>query len=650
MSTEYLILDAVVASLTIGNASTEDDNTSGLPRYAAYLQNFTAICQPQREVPIFFRGRAYYPVYANSDGLGTGCSWTDSGDNGGVGQIVFAPAHRPDAYVCVCIKFAVAKDCQTAWLEVAFNPTSMRLGHNIHPSAWIHPATGVEVVSPSSHWDAMSDDFRLGFVLLEEVAGGKLFDEETRLAIERGDIKQVRVQWAATKMVKPASVPQFLQLLTVVYDPTIARGSGIISNATHLGLDFRPHIDPENHQVTGVLFRKLHGRKPVISVSLYDKWVSLEKNHRDPRLLTDAQEETVKESVREDITVHSEGIILIAKKAQKQLESWGKEGLEFFDFLAPEDFLSQEPKSTLWWTQRSVYVLSHFRERGKFKRYSFGVWLVPYIEDDVLHFDVIAGITAHALHRMRGLRDPVAEAWRKVRVDASENWAERLAQAAKCSVATVYSRRDLWWKEIGIDIAFPPQLVIDVLHFGQASTARPENLAKMLAAVKAEDGEALLKLYTEALADFEHKRVTILNPALLERPRAMPLEGPPSGPPELDEGGGEVEDVDLMQIDLLEEGSDAEVPLASPTSSPSGVDDDGEEPEDLDFLPIDPIEGESDSGVEASRPSTFAKPKPTSPLVKPASKLAKLKLAKKSIKLKGAGLRKLGRPKPFSKS
>jgi hypothetical protein len=252
--------------------------------------------------------------------------------------------------------------------------------------------------------------------------------------------------------------------------------------------------------------------------------------------------------------------------------------------------------------------------------------------------------------RMRGLRDPVAEAWRKARVDADENWAERLAQAAKCSVATVYSRRDLWWNEIGIDIAFPPQLVIDVLHFGQASTARPENLAKMLAAVKAEDGEALLKLYTEALADFEHKRVTVLNPALLERPRFMPLEAPPTGPPELDDGGDEPEELDLMQIDLIEEGSDAKMPLESPTSSPSGADGDGDGPEELDFLPTGFIEEESDSEVEASRPSTFAKPKPASPLVKPASKLAKLKLAKKSIKLKGAGLRKLVRPKPFSKS
>ena len=56
---------------------------------------------------------------------------------------------------------------------------------------------------------------------------------------------------------------------------------------------------------------------------------------------------------------------------------------------------------------------------------------MPYVEKDVLHFDVIAGITADGLHRMR---DPVAVAWRKVQVDAGENWAQRLAQAAKCSV------------------------------------------------------------------------------------------------------------------------------------------------------------------------------------------------------------------------
>jgi hypothetical protein len=436
----------------------------------------------------------------------------------------------------------VAKDEKRAWVTVESNPTTMLLGHNIHPAAFVNPKTGANVVDPSSHWDAMTDTYRLGFEFVE-VVGGNLFDEKTKLTIERGDIHLVRVQWAATKAVE--SVPQFLQLATVVYDQTIARGSGIISNATHLGLDFEPFIDRETHHVTGVLFRKSHGRKPIHSVSLYDKQVSRERMHQDLDLLTEAQAVTVKESVREDITAHSEGIILIAKKAQRQLESWGKEGLEFFDFIAPEVFLAEEPKPNLWCLQRAIFILSHGRERGKFKRYSFGSWLVPYIEDDVLHFDVIAGITAEGLHRMRGLRDQVAQAWLKVRVAAG-------------APSTVYNRRELWRKEIGIDIAFPPQLYSDVLHFGQASTARPENVAKMLAAVKAENGDALLQLYTETLKDFEHKRVTILNPALVARPRAMPLEGPPSGPPELEDDGDELVDQVLKEIDLLEETSESE--------------------------------------------------------------------------------------------
>ena len=286
-------------------------------------------------------------MYANSDGLATGCSWTNSGDGGGVGQVVVAPVGQPDARIRVGIKFAVAKDCHTAWVTVEFNPTSMRLGHNIHPAAWSNPATGVEVAHPSSDWDAMSDTFRLGFEFAVEVGGEGLFDAETKLAIERGDIHLVRVQWAATKAVKISFFPPFLQLVTVVYDQTIARGSGIISIATHLGLEFEPYIDRETHHVTGGLFRKLYGRKPVFSASLYDKQVRSDQMQQDLGILTEAQAVTVKESVREDITLHSEGIIVIAKKAQKQLESWGKEGLKFFDFIAPDDFLSQEPKATL---------------------------------------------------------------------------------------------------------------------------------------------------------------------------------------------------------------------------------------------------------------------------------------------------------------
>ncbi len=226
MRVEYIVQDTVVASLTISAPSFGGDSAD---KFAPLLRQFAAICRPPRGVPILFRGRAHNPIYANSDGLATGCSWTDSGDGGGVGQIVLAPVVQPDARIRVGVKVAVAKDEKTAWVTVESNPTSMLLGDNIHPAAFVNPKTGANVVDPSSHWDAMTDTYRLGFEFVELV-GGNLFDEKTKLAIERGDIHLVRVQWAATKAVE--LVPQFLQLMTVVYDQTIARGSGIISNAT----------------------------------------------------------------------------------------------------------------------------------------------------------------------------------------------------------------------------------------------------------------------------------------------------------------------------------------------------------------------------------------------------------------------------------
>ncbi len=400
---------------------------------------------------------------------------------------------------------------------------------------------------------------------------------------------------------------QFLQLLTVVYDPRIARGSGIINNATHLGLEFEPRINRETHYLDGVLFRKFHGNKPVFSVGLYDKVVQLDRMNGALDLLPEAQAVTVKQSLHEVIKVHSEGIVILAEKAQRLLDSWGADGLEFFDFLAPLIFLREEPQSTLWWLMRSVFILSHQQRGGRFTRFSFGVWLVPYIETDVLHFDVIAGITAQGFHRLCGLSDPVAMAWRSDKVASRNGWAARLAKVAKVSEPTVYNRRDLWRDKFRIDIRFPLQLYSDILHFGQASTTKPENITKLLAAVQNEDAEAVLRLYAEALADFEHKRLTVLNPALLARPRALPLEGPPGIRPYLDVGDDALEDGDLSEIDLLE------------------------------------VEGVSDPEPWGSLP-------PAKPKLSAAKGKATSKLGKKSVKLRRAAPWKLVRLQPRSNS
>jgi hypothetical protein len=522
MTTEYVIPDLVTASLEFDCTTTPEKGVNGVRKFSAFAAKMKAACLPPRDQPIFFNGRALKPVYASSDGLASGCFWAGSDEDGGEGEIILAPVGQESARIRIGVKLTRAQDGEKAWSEVEINPATMILGSNIHPAAFTNPQTGKNVPCPSSDWGAMSRTFRLGFEFLEQVTDGQIFPESTKLAIASGDFHLVRVQWACAKPTK--DVRRVLQLLTVVYDQTIARGHGIINNAAHLGLEFTHYLDHESHHLTGVLFQKRHGKKLVFSASIYDKAARLQQMQQPIDQLDGVQTVTVKESVREDITAHSEGIIIIAKKAQKKLQTWGKAGIEYFDFISPDVFLRDEPKSTLWWLQRAVFILSHYRQEGNFKRFSFGVWLIPYIETDILHFDVIAGITAEGFHRALALRDPVALAWRSFKIASSVGWADRLAEAAKCSPATVYNRRAALKAALGIDFALPFQFYADVLHMGQASTAKPENIVKMLTAAKIQDGDALARLYREALADFENSRLTILNPFLVSRPRAMRLE------------------------------------------------------------------------------------------------------------------------------
>jgi hypothetical protein len=576
MDTEYLVLHSVVARLTIRGVAGQERAKTLMSQFSDLSKTLQAICQPPRDKVIVFDRRGYYPVYAGSDDLASGCSWTEAGEVGGIGQVVLSPVGQSLARVRVRVKLVVAKNDKTARLIVEHDPTTMTIGMNYHPAAFIDPATEQPVFCPSSNWLAMGRAFRLGLEFLAVVAKRNLFDKFTLRAIARGDFDLVRVQWAAWKPVK--SAPQFLQLLTVVYDPRIARGSGIISNATHLGLEFDPRINRDTHRLDGVRIRKFHGNKLVFSVRfrLDDEEVRLDRpNSSVDYLLTEAQAMMVKQSVREEITVCPEGIEIFVEKAQRTLKSWGEEGLKFFDFLSPEIFLSEEPQATLWGLQRSAYILSHQRRGGGLTRFSFGSWLVPYIETDVLRFDVIAGITAEGFHQVCGLSDPVAVAWRSDKVASRNSWAARLAKAAKVSEATVYNRRVLWWDNFRIDIMFPLQLYSDILQFGQASTTKPENITKLLAAVQNDDAEAVLGLYAEALADFEHKRLTVLNPALLVRPRPLPLEGPPGVRPDLDVDGDAMEDGDLSGVDPLEADSvsdpEASGPLPSEGTKPSAA-------------------------------------------------------------------------------
>jgi hypothetical protein len=286
---EYIINDNIVACLSISNPAGGSNDACEESFFSQVSHQLQGICTPPEGDLKFFDGGTYNPVYANNEDPDTGCSWVGGERSGGSGQVVLSLVNQPELRVRVAVKLKVAKDDSEAWLTVEYCPTTIFVGHNVHPVAVKDPKTGIANPYPSSAWGAMTRTFRLGFEFLEEMAGGALFDGQTRLAIERGEIHLVRVQWAATKHVRGEEIPQFLQLVCVIYGQTIARGEGIISNATHLGLEFNPYTNSETHIVNGVLFKKCHGAKPQFSVSLYDKRVRLEQMHQDSVALSVAE-------------------------------------------------------------------------------------------------------------------------------------------------------------------------------------------------------------------------------------------------------------------------------------------------------------------------------------------------------------------------
>ncbi len=342
------------------------------------------------------------------------------------------------------------------------------------------------------------------------------------------------------------NVTDFLQVGTVIYGQTKARGRGIVNNAKDLGLRFKPYAlpDPDDDRLSGFTLQKLHGQTLHVSVLFYDKLVRQQQVHQEGILLL-VEAETVDGSVREDITAHSSFILTIVVAAREKLANMSEADRKFFDFLSPDQFLQGTPRPTVWWLQRAIYVLSHWRQQGRSVRYSFATWLVPYVEQEVLHLDVVASITVEGYHALLALHDPVAAAWRSDPTPGAGDWAGRLARAAGCTRSTVYNRRDEWRQEYGIDIARPLQLYSDILYFGHNSIARPESITALMAAVDQEDGDEVVRLHAGAIADFERKRVQIVNPALVSRPRAMELKLPPIASPALDDLPPDFDDVDL---------------------------------------------------------------------------------------------------------
>ena len=75
-----------------GSPSNESQCRALVPGHSQLLRT---VCLPKANDVKLFEGRAYYPVYANNLDPKSSCSWTETGDGGGYGQIVLAWADQP---------------------------------------------------------------------------------------------------------------------------------------------------------------------------------------------------------------------------------------------------------------------------------------------------------------------------------------------------------------------------------------------------------------------------------------------------------------------------------------------------------------------------------------------------------------------------
>lgn len=452
-------------------------------------------------------GREHRVLYS---GRSDKCTfWKSFKNGGGEAQIVLASLLEPTQRITLRYRLtkAAGRNGQMGWLQAAWNPTTILRGNNIHPATIVDPDNASDRPYPSSDLKVMKQIFRLGFDLLEDLAqrvsGRPLFRPQTAKAIKLGAIRVLCAQWAC--YFPTPDVSEFLQIIGVMYGQTIGQGRRLISVADHLGLSSEYY---SRRDVTGVLLVKSHGDKPVYSPCFYNKQIRI-ADVRQGKTLSDAERRTIEQNVRFDMTAHSEGILAIVRAARRRLGELNGRGISpAWKWL--NRFRNAEAKSEVWWLEHAVFVLSHRIYRGELQRRSFSRWLVPEMITKTMRLDVLAGFTRKNLRRLLATDDNVAIAWRGEEPAYCGSWAKRLAKKAHCSNQTVYTRRDAWLEEFGIDISAPYALYRDLLYFGPHSLTRPESRSALLAAVAKRNGVDAIFYLNDAAKTFDRQRREIV--------------------------------------------------------------------------------------------------------------------------------------------
>jgi hypothetical protein len=243
----------------------------------------------------------------------------------------------------------------------------------------------------------------LGFDLLEAMHGqrtkGQRLFRASRARIREGDFRLRRAQWA-TYMPTPDR-KRFLQLLSVMYGQTIARGNGVIGLARHLGLECEYYHCKGSDELSGLVLQSFRGNAAVSSVSFYDKryWVA---HKRQWGTLTAEERAIVEDNIRVDMTLQPEGIVSMCKAAKRYALANPE-----IARLCDERFLRDEPVATAWWLERGVTTLGRVVAGARARRGSFARWLVPYMIEGVAQLPPLVACRCRDLAALLRLDHPL---------------------------------------------------------------------------------------------------------------------------------------------------------------------------------------------------------------------------------------------------
>jgi hypothetical protein len=518
MPCETLVTDHVIATLEVSEEEA-----------VAIHDALQRICgDDDRQYGVFGRNLR---VLRSKPGLPAQTRFSPSPPDGCDAKIYLASPEEPEKQIYLRFRLLTSYP-DRLHLEAEFAPTTILSGNNVLPTTIRSESDDGGLRWSSSAPRYLGPMLRVGFDLLEAMHGqrtkGQRLFGASRARIREGDFRLRRVQWA-TYLPTPDR-KRFLQLLSVMYGQTIARGNGVIGLARHLGLECQYYHCKGSDELSGLVLQSFWGNAAVSSVSFYDKryWVA---HKRQWGTLTAEERAIVEDNIRVDMTLQPEGIVSICSAAKRHALANPE-----IAKLCDARFLRDEPVATAWWLERGVTALSLFVADARVLRGSFARWLVPYMIERVAQLPPLVACRCKDLVALLRLDHPLVRAWRDAEASQGGSAIDYLCRVSGLSRSSVYKARAEWLARFHVDLLVPFAFYRDLFFFGPNSLSSESERS---AALEAGDGGRLLALRRRGAERFERAKAEFVGPALAGGALEMParLIGDPLSTPI--RGGGE---------------------------------------------------------------------------------------------------------------